>query len=185
MILQGKGLKTNGTLITEVHDIANLNSLCGAKGEPFSKALLRPHVGLVYNSVPLVCGGHLNDSEASNECLIVGDAKPVAYLKEKRFNAASVIVNHGTTLWLTGGSVKDDNGNLTAILQTEYVVILNPVNVGKEAPVWTQPYNNHCLAKVSDSDAFVFPNFFFELICGTVIDKAQASKRFHLAIVGQ
>ncbi len=53
---------------------------------------------------PLICGGDVEGVAKQNYCYsLLGNPVPVGELMHERFGAASIVVNNGTALWVTGG----------------------------------------------------------------------------------
>ncbi len=65
-----------------------------------------------YQSVPVFCGGNWNYALASRVCYRLGAAfeDPIGVLIQERSQAASVSINNGSTLWVTGGEYQEFNG---------------------------------------------------------------------------
>ena len=53
--------------------------------------------------MPVVCGGLLAKKDYNKHCYRIGQSSPIGTLTRERVGAASVIINNGNRLWVTGG----------------------------------------------------------------------------------
>ncbi len=102
--------------------------------------------GLVSGGSPLVCGG-VSDSRF---CYIIGSQGVKAKLIEARFGAASVVINNGKTLWITGGQSLQNHGSL---LKTSELITLGfATDKGPELP---RPMSEHCMVAINSTTIMI------------------------------
>ena len=53
--------------------------------------------------IPVSCGGIRDDGSRSRVCFRLDSDEPIATMENHRYGAASVVMDHGKTLWVTGG----------------------------------------------------------------------------------
>ncbi len=103
--------------------------------------MVRSATGGVLNSnTPLVCGGLLA-GQSQDKCYQLGASTThIASMKQRRGGAASVVIYHGTTLWVTGGL-----GSIYPV-KTSELINLSAVADGVDIPL---PTAFHCLERVN------------------------------------
>ncbi len=111
--------------------------------------------GLLYNhshnqQIPLVCGGSGN----VDKCYVVGQEEADAEdqvsitMRYARKQAASVVINEGTTLWITGG------GTPVGITRTtEYVTMSGSID-GPDLPM-VPKVDRHCMVAMSPMETIL------------------------------
>jgi hypothetical protein len=103
--------------------------------------------GLLDNNIALICGGEMNQHPYPilDDCFAFTDNTVEANLKlaQPRFDAASVVLN-GTTLWLTGGVILDEEilTNSTEFVET------TGTRPGPDLPLEVR---GHCLVSLNDT----------------------------------
>ncbi len=137
--------------VEEVHECAN--SL------EFQKELQWATGGVIaVNEEIVICGGTEVESSAENQmCFSHGDSHvhklaQTGALRETRIGAASLVIDNGTTLWITGGH------NSKNRLQTTETVTMDPKTTGLVVALGLnlpKTLSYHCLTKVSDGLAFL------------------------------
>ncbi len=149
------GLRSNmGVMTTEIFPMEqdpSINQICFGV-DNFVAPIHEAGGGLLRRTAPVICGGSSlgnHDSHNKNTCYVVGSTEPVAILAQERFEASSVVINNGTTLWITGGS----NGADVKLRSTELVTLNDDstytVSLGPELEhVHWNGIDRHCMAHV-------------------------------------
>ncbi len=112
--------------------------------------------GLLYNhshnqQIPLVCGGSGN----VDKCYVVGQEGPAEdqvsiTMRYARRHAASVVINEGTTLWITGGETSIPVGITKT---TEYVTMSGSID-GPDLPM-VPKVDRHCMVAVNPMETLL------------------------------
>ncbi len=122
-----------------------------------SVSLLQESTGSIMlkdgNFLIVACGGPVLDSlEESKKCRVLNDqdVKQSGSMKSSRSGAASLVMDHGQTVWITGGFSENED----PIDTTEFVVMSNQnfqsLDYGPALPI---PLKYHCLAEVGPGSA--------------------------------
>ncbi len=139
----------NGTVAKCIHP-ANMNA---------PKALTEAAGGLLFaglTPVPLICGGRLAKDESYNRrCYGLGQGIPsrIGTLSRERVGAASLVINNGSTLWMTGGSnVYGDDQDTTDLLTIDIDIDIdgsdNLYLKTANGPKLPRRISYHCLERV-------------------------------------
>ena len=108
--------------------------------------------GLIQHSVPTICGGKVVTKEyegVTDKCYSFGNSTPVAVMKKKRTGASGIVIDKGTTLWITGGSNKQDG-----IMDSTEHVKLSQITT-TEGPALPVKLESHCSVNVHDNAAII------------------------------
>ena len=129
----------NNSLVECAHQMVGLVSLQDSTG------------GLMHKDgdiFPVVCGGLVSDSLKENKlCHSLTDPgiKRSGFMKSARVGAASLVLDHGRTMWVTGGFNQHENHAFSS----EFVVILGDNFESMEyGPSLPNSLKYHCLEKV-------------------------------------
>ena len=123
-----------------------------------------------YQSTPVICGGYHTDDiyTGTSYCYTIQDSddNPIGSMSTKRCNLASVAINDGSTLWVTGGrKCAGYYANMNCLDSTDYLDVTSGVandiassvtlttRVGPRLP---RKMAGHCLEMISDTLAIVF-----------------------------
>ncbi len=106
---------------------------------------------------PLVCGGRrmAKDDEgfveavAENNCYTTGREEKVLTMVSRRFQAASLVIDSGSTLWVTGGQDAERNS-----LDSTELITLQPKNV-EQGPKLQELVHYHCLLRMDLERALI------------------------------
>ena len=86
-------------------------------------------LGALVQTSPMICGGYYDIGKPTKDCIVIGEPKNEMKMILKRYNAASVVLNHDT-LWIVGG--QDENN--TQLRSTEFVKRGHPSVKGPDLP---------------------------------------------------
>ncbi len=110
---------------------------------------------VLHHPVPVLCGGGQSTSTFLSKCFVLGRPDPAGSLSVARYAAASVVVNNGKTLWVTGGKSGSDvvhnSTDLMEFLDTSMHFLES--NKGFKLP---KSLYGHCLEKVNSSSVILY-----------------------------
>ena len=102
-----------------------------------------PTAGLLDGNKTVICGGHLGYSD-SGQCHTLGSRSTFATLKDSRMDTASIVLDDGHSLWITGGN-QFPTGTLDT---TELVSSDGSVTWGPKLP---EKREDHCLVGINST----------------------------------
>ncbi len=108
-------------------------------------------------AIPVVCAGDRGDGPEL-KCYRLGHEEPVGTLLTERSGAASVVINNGQTLWVTGGSDR----LIQQLTSTELLTVANDSTTDNFLLISTEgkplpgPVHHHCLQMLDSDTAVLF-----------------------------
>ena len=143
MLIIGGVSKVEGELI----DLSGKNDLCKSK-QPFERWAA---VGGVLNNSIIICGGKSNIGGRHQNCTLLDDSdKPFEIkMQEKRYGAASVVIND-SSIWIVGGNNGEND------LNSSEVISLHD-NKGKSTKGFQFPFTItfHCMIQYAANSVFI------------------------------
>jgi hypothetical protein len=142
LVTAGVNLGSNKIEVIDLADPTNVCHTSVLEDYPIDK-LVAASGGLLSSNIGLICGGFAT-SMYQDRCFSFTDSSIEANVKllQARQQAASVVINGGTTLWITGGKL---SGGATTY-STE-LVELNGTKSGRDMPL---ALRIHCLVSLDD-----------------------------------
>ncbi len=106
--------------------------------------------------VAVVCGGDFwVESVLNDRCMILDDASGGGFLNKARIGAASVVIDNGKTLWVTGGQDQESYLSDTEFISRSNLQPLLTLTTAEQGPHLPQALSDHCLVKVGPQMAIV------------------------------
>ncbi len=166
IVIVATGVSLSSTSLTpsEVLNLSNEDSKCEEMS--FDHRLNYAFGGYLFGNVstPVVCGGFDSTISArSNKCYSIISSQVLATMIINRNEGASVALDNGRTLWVTGGLDSDYHMSkpTNIIAKTEFVAY-GSSHPGPNLPM---SLKSHCIVKINASSAII--------IGGNADDKRQ------------
>ncbi len=133
-------------MLTEVFDLEDPNAVCSVSPQYFHHSLRFATSGLLSERELVICGGYKGGSE-TDECWTLGSTAEFATLDNPRTDTASIVLDAGQTLWITGG-----HSFGSTLRTTEMVSASGIVSSGPNLP---EQREDHCLVKINVTTAML------------------------------